>query len=156
MITEIIFALVVYCVVLSWTDLQSHVGYAYCIAKGEGWWKFPLIWVQSFVIPTSFLRSGKTQLDFSLLAKFERAARFALTPNTNTALVYDTRRNSYIIKSSQNKNDINFSIPKNDSVEIDNYDKLVPPRLAFLMLACRSEAVKNVKEAKSKKVSILD
>jgi hypothetical protein len=130
---EIIFVVLLFCVVLSWTDFQSHVVYAVVISSYEGWWKFPAIWFQSFFFTTSFLRSGKTALGYELITKFERAARMCLSGANDYGIT--VRGGVYMIGNSRDES-ITFSIPSDDSITISGYDRLVPPRIAFLMLAC--------------------
>lgn len=146
----IIFPVLVFLVVLSWTDLQTHIGYAFHVACEEGMWKFPLIWVQSFFIPVGFLCSGKSKYDFTLLSRLERELRISLSTDN----VDDKFRSNNTSKQISNGS-MNFYIPKNaESVEINGNDKLIPPRVAFLMMAVRSEANKIHKNTKPK--SLID
>lgn len=148
----ILFPTIVFFVVLSWTDLQSHVGYAVCISKYEGWWKFPLIWLQSFFIPSCFLRSGRSNIDFDIVANVERACRIALSDDPKITLSFDKRRDIYEINGSR---DLYFRFKDNDSVDVNGYDKLIPPRVAFLMLAVRDKINAKVKAEDLKPKSLI-
>lgn len=146
----IIFPVLVFLVVLSWTDLQTHIGYAFHVACEEGMWKFPLIWIQSFFIPVGFLCSGKSKYDFTLLSRLERELRISLSTDNVNDKFYSCDKKIFYHNGS-----INFYIPKNaESVKINSYDKLIPPRVAFLMMAVRSEANKIQKNVKPK--SLID
>lgn len=147
----IIFPVVVFFVVLSWTDLKSHIGYAFCVSATEGWWKFPVIWVQSFFIPVCFLSSGKSQIDYDAVSALERALRLAFSDPSITTN-YDIRREIYEINGVRS---LSFQMPKSESVEINGYDKLIPPRLAFLMMAVRDNVQKKVKAENSKPKSLI-
>lgn len=147
----IIFPVVVFFVVLSWTDLKSHVGYAFCVSAQEGWWKFPLIWLQSFFLPVCFLSSDKSRVDLEAVSALERALRLAFSdPNVNVR--YDTRLGSFEVIGHRN---LTFEIPDKGSVEINGYDKLIPPRLAFMMLEIRRVTMKKLKAEKSKPKSLI-
>lgn len=147
----IFFPTVVFIVVLSWTDLKSHVGYAFCISKEEGWWKFPIVWLESFFLPTCFLCSDKSRIDYKSVSALERFLRSCLSDADGIS--YRTRRkDSYTIE--YNNRTIYFSMVDGESVGIDGFDRLVPPRVGFLMLAAARKIKKSEKEIKPKKKSL--
>lgn len=147
----VIFPVVVFFIVLSWTDLKSHIGYAFCVSATEGWWKFPMIWVQSFFIPVCFLSSEKSKIDFDAISTLERALRLAFS-DPDITVNYDVRRERYEIIG---KRTLIFEMPEKGSVEINGYDKLIPPRLAFMMMAIRERSQKQLKKEKTKRQSLI-
>lgn len=153
----IIFPIVVFIVVLSWTDMQSHVGYAVAISKEEGFWMFPVFWLQSFIIPTAFLRSGKARYDYDAISNLERALRLILSKSDGDSVMlkYHKTRDIYTI-SDKRTTSTSFHIPKDGSVEIDGYDKLIPPRLAFLMIDIKKRAQKKRALEEKKPKSLID
>ncbi|EAZ2022749.1 hypothetical protein BZF66_05515 [Salmonella enterica] len=149
MILSCIAILILFCVILSWTDLHSHVGYAFYVAKNEGWHLFPIVWFQSFFLPTAFLRSGKSAFDYTELSKLERTLRAYFSNEEGIEAEWESRRGRYFEISRKGFKGIRFHIPKDDSVSINGYDRLVPPRLAFLMLACAKQIVNEHKKKKN-------
>lgn len=147
----IIFPIVVFFVVLSWTDLKSHIGYAFCVSAQEGWWKFPVIWLESFFLPTCFLSSDKSKMDLDAVSALERALRLAYS-DPKITINYDMRRDIFDIVGNRT---VTFEMPEKGSVEINGYDKLIPPRLAFLMMAVRRKTMKKIKFEKNKRKSLI-
>lgn len=144
------FPLVVFVVVLSWTDLYSHIGYAFNISMSEGLHKFPVVWLQSFLIPVSFLKSEKSRCDYEVLSKLERALRLALSSDERVSYRYSEYNERYVISIESNM--VQFSLTSK-SVEIDGCNKLIPPRIAFMMLGL---ANKCHGESNKKKKSLFD
>lgn len=154
MIYQILGTLVIFCIVLSWLDLKSHVVYAIIVSAHEGWWKFPLIWFQSFLIPIQCLSTGKNVLDYDLLSTIERGARNILSDNPQFKIL--CKRNVFFIGNVNDDDDsITFSFPKGDCSNIDGRDRLVPPRIVFLMLACMKK-LEDPKAGTKGKTTIFD
>jgi|AGFS01.1.fsa_nt_gi hypothetical protein len=154
-ILAILGIIVLFCVVLSWTDLQPHVGYAFHVSAQEGWYLFPVIWFQSFFMYNCFLKSGKSKMDFELLTAMERALRMFFSKDENLSWAWDKNRGNYFEISPPKRKTIRFTLQNDDSVEINGYDKLVPPRLAFQMMQAakimKRTANKDAKSSKQKK-----
>lgn len=148
-----IFPIVVFVIVLSWTDLVSHVGYSVAIAKNEGWCKFPVIWFQSFFLPICFLKSGKSKIDYEAVSNMERACRLALSDTADIKIQFSTYSRVYKIQGCW---DVTFQLFNCDSVEINGHNKLIPPRVAFLMLAVRDKVDLLVKTTDLKPKSLID
>lgn len=133
-ILEILGIIVLFCVVLSWTDLQPHIGYAFYVSAHEGWYLFPVIWFQSFFMYNCFLKSGKSKMDLELITAMERSLRIFFSKDEKLMWAWDKNRGNYFEITPLNRKSIRFTLPSDDSVEINGYDKLVPPRLAFQMM----------------------
>lgn len=150
MILSTIAIIILFCVILSWTDLQSHVGYAYYVAKNDGWHHFPIVWFQSFFLPTSFLRSGKSSYDYTELSKLERTLFAFFNNEKDIDYRWESRRGQYFEIERKGFKGIRFYLPKDDSVSINGYDRLIPPRLAFMMVACSKQIMKENLKKKDK------
>lgn len=154
MIITILGVLFLFCVVLSWTDFKSHVAYSIIVADYEGWMRLPIIWFQSFLIPISCLCSGKSTMDLDLLSTVERAMRLALDDNSNYKLK-KISRGIWIYNNDDPKNDgVIFNLKDDDCVSINGYDRVIPPRIAFLMVECKKKLERG--NAVAPKPTILD
>lgn len=152
----ILFPIFVYLVVLSWTDLQSHVGYAFNVSLEEGLWKFPVIWIQSFMIHSCFLKTGRSKYDYDTITNLERALRLAYNKEENDITVsIDSYRDTLDINGHRS---LYYKIENgSNGVEVCGSYKLIPPRLAFMMMDLYSKCEKETDTKKRKeKTSILN
>lgn len=155
----IIFPVVVFIIVLSFTDMKEHVKYSFKVAIEEGVFRFPIIWLLSFAIPSEFVKITNGSYDYDRISRVERALRSALSGKSKYE--YNARSGLYEITGlDENSRLVYFTLPNRDddhtTVRILGSEILVPPRIAILMLKLADKADVEYRRNKKKKTSIID